>query len=194
MDEPFYFSISKRLPQSGSGLGKEGKRHGRSGIIHTPHGDIRTPAFIPVATQAAIKGVLPEKMEELGAQVLLSNAFHLHERRGIQNPDHLIAQNIIGGADIHELSRRRIDLLDLEVFVQNDQSVGGVVYNGIREAFRLVFQKRQTHGDLGFALADRNGFFPAGIISARAAVQFLRGLELAHLTKNVLDLQIGRHL
>lgn len=82
MDETFYFSISKRLPQSGSGLGREGKRHGRSGIIHTPHGDIHTPAFIPVATQAAIKGVLPEKMEELGAQVLLSNAFHLHERPG----------------------------------------------------------------------------------------------------------------
>ncbi|MBO6020980.1 MAG: tRNA guanosine(34) transglycosylase Tgt [Aeriscardovia sp.] len=82
MSEPFYFSISKRLPQSGNGLGKGGKRHGRSAIIHTPHGVIRTPAFIPVATQAAIKGVLPEKMEELGAQVLLSNAFHLHERPG----------------------------------------------------------------------------------------------------------------
>ena len=63
-------------------MGKGGKRHGRSGIIHTPHGDIFTPAFIPVATQAAIKGVLSDKMEELGAQVLLSNAFHLHERPG----------------------------------------------------------------------------------------------------------------
>lgn len=89
MDKPFYFSISKRLPQSGKGLGKDGKRYGRSGVIHTPHGIIRTPAFIPVATQAAIKGVLPEKMEELGAQALLANAFHLHERPGEEVIDKL---------------------------------------------------------------------------------------------------------
>ena len=82
MSKPFYFTISQKLPPSPDGLGKGGERHGRSGKIHTPHGDILTPAFIPVATQAAIKGVLPEKMEELGAQVLLSNAFHLHERPG----------------------------------------------------------------------------------------------------------------
>ncbi|MBR6440149.1 MAG: tRNA-guanine transglycosylase, partial [Aeriscardovia sp.] len=82
MSKPFYFTVSQKLPPSPKGLGKGGERHGRSGKIHTPHGDILTPAFIPVATQAAIKGVLPEKMEELGAQVLLSNAFHLHERPG----------------------------------------------------------------------------------------------------------------
>ena len=42
------FDVGKRLPE---GPGK----HGRSGVIHTPHGDIQTPAFIPVATKATVK-------------------------------------------------------------------------------------------------------------------------------------------
>ena len=65
-----------------SGLGRDGARYGRTGIIHTPHGDIRTPAFVPVGTQAAMKAVLPEQMKDLGAQCLLANAFHLFERPG----------------------------------------------------------------------------------------------------------------
>ncbi|MCI1868766.1 tRNA guanosine(34) transglycosylase Tgt [Bifidobacterium crudilactis] len=78
----FSFDITTRLDDSVQGLGRGGKRHGRTGVIHTPHGDIRTPAFVPVATQSAMKGVLPEQMKELGAQCLLSNAFHLFERPG----------------------------------------------------------------------------------------------------------------
>lgn len=56
---------------------------GRTGVISTPHGDIRTPAFIPVATQAALKTVLPEAMKALGAQALLSNAYHLYLQPGV---------------------------------------------------------------------------------------------------------------
>ena len=41
---------------------------GRAGVIHTPHGEIQTPAFIPVGTKATVKSVLPEAMKELGAQ------------------------------------------------------------------------------------------------------------------------------
>ena len=50
----FSFETLNRLPDSPEGLGRNGRRYGRTGIIHTPHGDIHTPAFIPVATQAAI--------------------------------------------------------------------------------------------------------------------------------------------
>ncbi len=71
-----------RLTDSPTGKGRGGARYGRTGVIHTPHGDIRTPAFVPVATQAAMKAVLPESMAQLGAQCLLSNAFHLYERPG----------------------------------------------------------------------------------------------------------------
>jgi queuine tRNA-ribosyltransferase len=66
------FEIRTRLPGS----------NGRTGVIHTPHGDIRTPAFIPVGTQAAVKAVLPESMTQLGAQALLANAYHLYLQPG----------------------------------------------------------------------------------------------------------------
>jgi len=55
---------------------------GRTGVISTPHGDIATPAFIPVGTKASVKAVLPEAMAELGAQALLANAYHLYLQPG----------------------------------------------------------------------------------------------------------------
>ena len=55
---------------------------GRSGVISTPHGTIRTPAFIPVGTKATVKTVLPESMQELGAQAVLANAYHLYLQPG----------------------------------------------------------------------------------------------------------------
>ena len=54
----------------------------RTGTIHTPHGDIRTPAFIPAGTKASVKAVLPEAMADLGAQALLANAYHLYLQPG----------------------------------------------------------------------------------------------------------------
>jgi len=54
----------------------------RAGILSTPHGQIQTPAFIPVGTKATVKSVLPETMKELGAQALLSNAYHLYLQPG----------------------------------------------------------------------------------------------------------------
>ncbi len=55
---------------------------GRAGVIHTPHCEIQTPAFIPVGTKATVKSVLPEAMKELGAQALLANAYHLYLQPG----------------------------------------------------------------------------------------------------------------
>jgi queuine tRNA-ribosyltransferase len=55
---------------------------GRTGTITTPHGIIRTPAFIPVGTKATVKTVLPETMAELGAQAVLANAYHLYLQPG----------------------------------------------------------------------------------------------------------------
>lgn len=59
-------------------------RHGmaRTGVITTPHGPIRTPAFIPVGTKATVKGVLPESADGLGAQAVLANAYHLFLQPG----------------------------------------------------------------------------------------------------------------
>ncbi|MDD2819262.1 MAG: tRNA guanosine(34) transglycosylase Tgt [Candidatus Nanopelagicales bacterium] len=55
---------------------------GRTGTITTPHGQIQTPAFIPVGTLATVKAVLPESMTQLSAQALLANAYHLYLQPG----------------------------------------------------------------------------------------------------------------
>ncbi len=67
------FTVNTEL---GSGRG------GRSGVLSTPHGTIRTPAFVAVATKATVKTVLPESMAELGAQAVLANAYHLYLQPG----------------------------------------------------------------------------------------------------------------
>ena len=55
---------------------------GRTGVIHTAHGVIRTPAFIPVGTKANVKALTPEMVRSLGAQVVLANAYHLYLQPG----------------------------------------------------------------------------------------------------------------
>ncbi|EPH00445.1 queuine tRNA-ribosyltransferase [Propionibacterium sp. oral taxon 192 str. F0372] len=55
---------------------------GRTGVIRTPHGEICTPAFIVVGTKATVKAVLPEAVQEIGAQAVLANAFHLYLQPG----------------------------------------------------------------------------------------------------------------
>lgn len=67
MNRPIAFEIEKR----GIGLA-------RAGVLATPHGDIRTPAFITVGTKATVKGIAPEKFPELGIQGLIANTYHLY--------------------------------------------------------------------------------------------------------------------
>jgi queuine tRNA-ribosyltransferase len=55
---------------------------GRVGVLTTPHGEIKTPAFIPVGTKATVKSVLPESIKDLDAQAVLSNAYHLYLQPG----------------------------------------------------------------------------------------------------------------
>lgn len=54
----------------------------RRGLLSTPHGDVATPAFMPVATYGAVRGVEAASLREIGASILLANTFHLHERPG----------------------------------------------------------------------------------------------------------------
>lgn len=63
----FSFEIIKRIP---------GKL-GRAGIIHTPHGDIKTPAFMSVGTKGEVKFVSMEDLYLIQAQAMLSNGYHL---------------------------------------------------------------------------------------------------------------------
>lgn len=54
----------------------------RTGTLRTPHGVIETPAFVPVGTKAGVKGILPEQLKNLGAQVVLANTYHLYLQPG----------------------------------------------------------------------------------------------------------------
>ena len=54
----------------------------RAGILHTPHGDILTPVYMPVGTQATVKGVFPRDLKEVGSQIILANTYHLYMRPG----------------------------------------------------------------------------------------------------------------
>jgi queuine tRNA-ribosyltransferase len=63
----------------------------RAGIFHTPHGDLHTPLFAPVGTQATVKAVTPAQLEDLNASLILANTYHLYLRPG----DEVVAQ--LGG-------------------------------------------------------------------------------------------------
>ena len=66
------YELIKTCKQSGA----------RLGILHTPHGDIETPIFMPVGTQATVKSMTPEELKEIGSQIILSNTYHLYLRPG----------------------------------------------------------------------------------------------------------------
>ena len=70
--EKFSFEVVKECPVTGA----------RAGIFHTPHGDILTPVFMPVGTQATVKGLKVEDLKDLEAQIILSNTYHLYLRPG----------------------------------------------------------------------------------------------------------------
>lgn len=63
---------------------KDKKTNARAGIIHTPHGDIKTPAFSVVGTRAAVRGLSPEDLKKAGSQVVLANTYHLYLRPGTE--------------------------------------------------------------------------------------------------------------
>lgn len=64
---------------------KDSKTNARAGLIHTDHGDIKTPIFMPVGTQASVKAVhLHELTDDIKAQIILGNTYHLYLRPGLE--------------------------------------------------------------------------------------------------------------
>ncbi len=63
-------------------LHRSSEGHARLGKMHTAHGDVETPAFIPVGTQATVKSLTPEELRGLGVQIILANTYHLYLRPG----------------------------------------------------------------------------------------------------------------
>ncbi|MFC1735697.1 tRNA guanosine(34) transglycosylase Tgt [Candidatus Hydrogenedentota bacterium] len=60
----------------------DAKTGARAGVLHTPHGDAKTPVFMPVGTLATVKTVTPEELVDVGASIILSNTYHLYLRPG----------------------------------------------------------------------------------------------------------------
>jgi len=69
---PMTFDLLKECPET----------RARRGTIHTRRGAIETPAFMPVGTQGTVKGMMPEQLKEIGAQITLGNTYHLYLRPG----------------------------------------------------------------------------------------------------------------
>ncbi len=67
-----YFEINKSSSSSGA----------RTGVIHTAHGDIKTPAFLPIGTKGAVKAITTEELKFWGADIILANTYHLWQRPG----------------------------------------------------------------------------------------------------------------
>jgi queuine tRNA-ribosyltransferase len=63
-------------------LGKDPSSKARRGRLHTAHGTVETPVFMPVGTQATVKAMSPREMDELGTEILLGNTYHLNDRPG----------------------------------------------------------------------------------------------------------------
>jgi queuine tRNA-ribosyltransferase len=63
---------------------RDGATSARAGRLHTAHGDVRTPAFVPLATKATIKGLLPQEVKGLGYDMVLGNTFHLMLNPGVE--------------------------------------------------------------------------------------------------------------
>ena len=71
-NDPVRFELVHVCRQSGA----------RAGLLHTPHGTLETPAFMPVGTQATVKGMSPEELKAIGAGLVLANTYHLWMRPG----------------------------------------------------------------------------------------------------------------
>ena len=62
---------------------KDSETNARAGLLTTAHGKVKTPVFMPVGTQASVKGITPAQIKEIGSEIILSNTYHCYVRPGI---------------------------------------------------------------------------------------------------------------
>lgn len=117
----------------------------RRGRIHTPHGTIETPIFMPVGTHGALKALTPAQVEETGAQIILSNTYHLHLKPGealvkkagglhkFMNWDKPILTDS-GGFQVFSLPKKKIT--ETGVFFRHEQN-GDEIFLGPKEAMHI---------------------------------------------------------
>ncbi len=114
---------------------KEKNTRARTGIIHTDHGDIETPIFMPVGTQATVKSLDSEDIEKIGSQIILGNTYHLHLRPGedlissfgglhkfMQWNAPILTDS--GGFQVFSLATKKIGKKQLDVSLSSQERVG----------------------------------------------------------------------
>ncbi len=131
----------------------------RAGVLRTAHGDIPTPAFMPVGTKATVKTLHPDEVRELGASVVLANTYHLHFRPGAEVVEGLGGLHAFSGWDGPILT----DSGGFQVFSLRDTILSldesGVtfrsVYDGKQETFTpegVVEIQRKLGSDIAMCL------------------------------------------
>lgn len=116
---------------------QEKNSYARVGVLTTPHGIVETPAFVPVGTQATVKSLTPEDLQQIGAQVLFGNTYHLHLRPGeetIKNFEGLgkfmhwdgVTMTDSGGFQVFSLAREKKFGLEREATTGTDE-IGSLV-------------------------------------------------------------------
>ena len=132
----------------------------RVGELHTPHGVIETPAFVPVGTQATVKSLTPQELQTIGVQILFGNTYHLHLRPGEETVEEFdglgkfmswegvtmtdsggfqvfsLARDKKFGADkriagARQLDRRGDDVLDNDVIPDEDANLVKITEDGV---------------------------------------------------------------
>src|SRR5438094_3843403 len=86
------FEVLKTDDAAGSYLGT----HARRGKLTLNHGVVQTPIFMPVGTYGTVKGVMPQSLTEMGAQIILGNTFPLGFRPGLDGMKHFVGRHKFG--------------------------------------------------------------------------------------------------
>ena len=148
-------------------LAQEGRA--RAGIFNTPHGEFQTPIFAPVGTQATVKTLTPSHLQEIQANLVLANTYHLYLRPG----DQLVAdmgvlhefhcvfpqQRLAPGEGNLEhptpscLIEHRFELLGSQLATAGRLAAMGVAVNALALAFERGSEGHEARGDLTHDLA-----------------------------------------
>jgi queuine tRNA-ribosyltransferase len=179
----FRFELQATCPVTGA----------RAGILHTAHGDIETPVFMPVGTQAVVKSLLPrDLLNDLDAKIILSNTYHLYLR-----PGHETVRKLGGLHKFMQWPRAILtDSGGFQVFSLSDLrkvTEEGVVFQSHLDGSRHLFTPESTI-DVQLALGsdimmvlDECLEYPASHEAARASMQRTvrwAGSAYAHYRKN----------
>ncbi|MCT4616620.1 MAG: tRNA guanosine(34) transglycosylase Tgt [Candidatus Gracilibacteria bacterium] len=106
-------------------INKDGKS--RTGVFSTPHGNIETPIFMPVGTKATVKGITREELDEMGAQIILANTYHMYLTMG----DETVKE--FGG--LHNLMNVKLPILTdsggFQVFSMGEAGLAKITEEGV---------------------------------------------------------------